>query len=294
MRKMMMAALTLLLLAGAYPAVAQDDGARPAPNILQIYREVVKPGRTAAHEKIEVGWPKAYKGSKNSAHYLGMTSVTGPSEAWFLSGYPSYEALEKQQKAEDSDAALSAELTRLATADGDVLDKTISITARFRPEISHRPPINIGAYRYMAVSTVRLRPGNVNKWVEMRKMIKAAHEKAGLKDYYSIFEVQSGMTGPVFLVLQPLKSLKEIDDAPALHESAAYREALGGEEADKKMAEIASAAVMSNENAVFAFNPKMSVPPPEYALADAGYWNPKPVMATTAKPKTTASAKKPQ
>lgn len=293
MRKIAMGALALLVVSSVLPVAAQDDGARPAPNVLQIFKESVKPGRTAAHEKIEVSWAKAFRNSKNAPHYLAMTSITGAPEAWFVSGYPSYEAWETQTKALQSDATLSAEDSRLSALDGDVLDSSRGLTARFREELSHRPPINIGAYRYMNVITVRVRPGNAPKFVEMRKMIKAAHEKAGLKDYYSIFEVQSGMSGPTFLIFIPMKSLKEADEAGPLHTSAAYKEALGGDEADKKLAELASAAIMNNESTLFVFNPGMSVPPPEYSIADAGFWNPKPVVAATQKGKASAAVKKP-
>lgn len=287
MRKFAMGLLAITLLASTLPLIGQDDGARPAPKVLQIFREVVKPGRSAAHEKIETGWPKAYRASKNSAHYLAMTSITGPSEAWFVSGYASYEAWEKQTKAEASDAALSAETSRLSAVDGEVLENTRSITAGFREDLSLRPALNIGSYRYnMNVVTVRVRPGLQSKFVEARKLIKAAHEKAGMKDYYSIFEVQSGMPGPTFLIFIPMKSLKEADDSGPMHAAAAYQEALGGEEGSKKLTELSTAAIINNESTMFAFSPKMSVPPPEYSMGNADYWNPKPTMAAipTAKP----------
>ncbi len=298
MRKTVTGALALLMLAFAFPLLAQEKGATPAPNILQIYREVVKPGRAAAHEKVEVGWPKAFRASKNSPHYLAMTSITGPTEAWFVAGYPSYEAWEKETKAQEADPAMSAELSRLSAADGELLDNATSITARFREDISLRPALNIGDYRYINVVTVRVRPGMNDKFLEMRKIIKAAHEKAGMKDYYSIFAVQSGMPGPAYLIFIPMKSLKEADEAGPAHESAAYKEALGGEAGDKKLSELAAAAIMSNESSIFAFNPKMSVPPENYSVGaeNAAYWNPKPVVAATSKPskaKTTAAAKKP-
>jgi hypothetical protein len=292
MKKLAIGALCLFVLSAALPLIAQDDGARPAPNVLQIFREVVKPGRNAAHEKVEMGWPKAFQNSKNPSHYIGMVSITGPSEAWFVAGYPSYEAWEQETKAQQADASLTAATDRLSATDGELLESVRSITAHFRDDLSHRPPLNIGAYRYLNVITVRVRPGNVDKFVEARKMIKAAHEKAGMKDYYSVFEVQSGMPGPSFMIFIPMKSLKEADEAGPLHTSAAYKEALGGEDGQKKLGELASAAVMFNESAIFAFNPKMSVAPPEYSLADPTFWNPKPVMAS-AKAKTTASAKKP-
>lgn len=292
MKQLAIGALLLSLLCGAIPLLAQDDGARPAPNILQIYREVVKPGRTAAHEKIEMGWPKAFRNSKNPTHYIGMTSITGPSEAWFLAGYPNYEAWEKETKAQEGDSALMAEMNRLSVADGEQLESVRGITARFREDMSHRPPINIGAYRYLNVVTVRVRPGMQSKFAEQRKMIKEAHEKAGLKDYYSIFEVQSGMIGPAYFILIPMKSLKEADESGPLHDSAAYKEALGGDDGQKKLADLGSASVLSYESAIFAFNPRMSNAPAEYSLADASFWNPKPTTAATPKAKTTVQNKK--
>ena len=48
----------LCLASGPASVVAQESGAGQAPpKILQIYIESVKPGKGAAHEKIEVGWP---------------------------------------------------------------------------------------------------------------------------------------------------------------------------------------------------------------------------------------------
>jgi len=92
----------------------------------------------------------------------------------------------------------------------------------------------------------------------------------------------------------PMKSLKEADEAGPLHNSAAYKEAMGGDEGEKKMSEMASASIINSESYLFAFSPKMSVPPPEYSMGgNADYWAPKAVMAATTKSKTTASAKKP-
>ena len=131
-----------------------------------------------------------------------------------------------------------------------------------------------------------------SKFSDARKVIKAAHEKAGLKDYYSVFEVQSGMVGPTYMIFIPMKSLKEADEGRASHAAAAYQEALGGEEGNKKIGEMNAAAIISNESAIFAFSPKMSSPPENFLKAgNADYWNPKPAMAPKAK--AAPAAKKP-
>lgn len=285
------ATLVLLGLAlAAFPLFAQDAGARPAPKVLQIVIEDVKPGHSAAHESTEMGWPKAFRASKASISYLAMTSLTGPNEAWYLTGYDSLQSWEKQRNAEQADAVLSAEFDRLSAADSEHISGLRNVVVRFREDLSHRPALNLGTYRYVNVVTVRVRAGQADKFAAARKMVKAAHEKAGMTDYYSIFEVVSGMRAPSFLIMIPMKSLAEGDAAPALHNSAAYKEALGGDLGEQKMSELTGAAVIDNESAIFAFSPKMSLPAAEVVAADPMFWNAKPVVApTSGKTKTTAA-----
>jgi hypothetical protein len=80
------------------------------PKILQIGREELKPGKGAAHVKNEMGWPAAYRKAGSKSSTLAITSA---SEAWFLSPYESFAALEAQTKADEGDAVLSAEVDRL-------------------------------------------------------------------------------------------------------------------------------------------------------------------------------------
>ncbi len=291
--KRLTATLVLLGLAlTAMPAFAQEDGARPAPKILQIVIEDVKAGHGAAHEQTEMGWPKAYKASKAQVHFLAMTTITGPSEAWYVTGFPSVEAWEKQRMAEAADAALSAEFDRLSAADAEHINSLRNVVARYRDDLSHRPALKMGEYRYMNVFTVRVKPGMAGKFAESRKMIKAAHEKAGLTDYYSVFEVVSGMPGPTFLVFIPMKSLAEVDAAPGLHTSDAYKAAMGGELASDKLNELTVASVNFNDAKLFAFSPKMSNPAPEIVAASPDYWTPKAMAATTAAKAKTSAGKK--
>lgn len=277
MKKTAASVLGLCMFAAALPALAQkNDGARPAPKVIQIWREVVKPGRGPAHEANEAAWAKTYRSSKTPPRYIAMTTIAGPTEAWFVGGHESFDAIEKQMKAEEGDAALTAQTNRLSATDGEMLENVRVIIARFRDDLSHRPSLNIGDYRYMHVITVRVRPGTQGKFTELRKIIKAAHEKNAMTDYFSVFEVQSGMAAPTYLVFIPMKSLKEMDETGPLHTSAAYVEAVGGEEGQKKMAEISNTAILNTESMVFRFNPKMSVPMPEYAIGNEEFWNPKP------------------
>lgn len=60
----------------------------------------MRPGRAAAHGVNEAAWAAAYMKANAPQQWLGMTSVAGPTEAWFLSGYPSYEAFQGSGRGE--------------------------------------------------------------------------------------------------------------------------------------------------------------------------------------------------
>src|SRR5215218_5039982 len=88
---------------------AQADAPPPPPKVLQIFRETVKPGHSAAHANTEAGWPAAFAKADAPGHYLALTSTSGPNEAWFITGYESFAAYEKDNAGIEANAALSAE-----------------------------------------------------------------------------------------------------------------------------------------------------------------------------------------
>ena len=274
---------------GAAQALAQTQAPSGPPKVLQIFREEVKPGRGAAHEKVEAGWPKAFANAKWPTHYLALVSVTGPSEAWFLTGFDSLAAWEKDSRGIDKNAALSAELQQLSAKDGELLSGTRSIAALYRDDLSYRTAgVNIGQMRYFYVTTVRDRPGHDTDFTEWNKIIRGAHEKADVPEHWAVFQVTLGMPGGTYLILQPLKSLTEVDAFAQTH-GKAYQDATG-DEGRKKLREAAAAGILNTETNIFAFSPKMSYVSKETAAADPDFWTPKPKAA--AKPAEGAPAEK--
>ena len=102
-------------LVNASPVAAQAGPTPPEadpPNLLAIYREEVKPGKAAAHSSNEQAWAAAFTKGQAPIHWLGMTTIAGPNEAWFFSRYDSFAALQKVQDAMESSAALTADVIR--------------------------------------------------------------------------------------------------------------------------------------------------------------------------------------
>src|SRR4051812_22473508 len=97
-----MVAMCLTLV--SVPAFTQDNQMGP-PKVLSIYREEVKPGKDIAHTQHEIAWSQALKKANYQNSMLAITSVTGPSEAWYLTGYDSFAGFEKNSEMMESNAA---------------------------------------------------------------------------------------------------------------------------------------------------------------------------------------------
>ena len=277
-----LAPVAFLCLASA-PAVAAAQEATPSkgpPKVLQIFVESVKPGKGAAHEKVETGWPAAFRKAKWPTRYLAMTSQSGPAEAWYMTGYESYAAWETDQKNVEKTPTLARELERLSQVDGELLSGTRGVLARYRPDLSYRPEIDIGQMRYFALTIITLKPGYDSAFADVRKVVNAGHDKAKLDEHWAMFQVTSGMAGNAYLLFVPMKSLQEADQAQENH-GKPYQDALG-ETGRQQLREFARTATATSETKLFAFSPKMSYPADEWVASDPEFWKPKPV--TPAKP----------
>ena len=302
MRKILFALAVLALVVSAtvtVPAVAQnvyaDSASSGPPPVIQIFREEVKPGKGPLHAKTEAAWAAAYKKANLKYYYLGTTTMSGPTEAWFFSAYGSMEDAEKAQRALEANKAVQAEIDRVNVADGDLLSGTRSTYLFYNKELSYRPDFNIGEYKYFMVDTYRIKLGHYEKFAELRKAINAAHEKANVDEHMLVYGVGLGAPAGTVLVFQPVKSLKEYDDAAKTHgKGSAYYEATG--DAGRKMFnDFAREDEQFFVRDFLAFSPGMSVVSEKVIAANPSFWKPKAEMAKAPAAKPAAkkeSAKK--
>jgi hypothetical protein len=254
------------------PGLLAQSGAMPPPALIQVFQEEVKPGRGAAHAASEQAWAKLAARGKSTDYYLGMTSMTGPNEAWFLSGYASYAELEAKQKEMDRNPALKEDLDKAASADGELLNGTRSFIASLRKDLSYGPDVEIGKMRYFRVRTFRLKQGQNDVFEAGFKTALATYAKIKLAGSFACFTVTAGAPGPTYVLVRPMKSLAELDAFET--SDKAFKEALG-EEGAKAMTQRFGEAVQSVQNQLFAFSPKMSYPWPGAVASDPEYWTPK-------------------
>jgi hypothetical protein len=279
-------ALLVLSLVNAVPVAAQAAPASKEPpdppNLLVIYREEVRPGRGAAHSANEQAWAAAFTKGQAPERWLGMTTVGGPNEAWFLSGHDSYAAWQKTQDAMEGNAALTAEGDKYSALDGELLNRTSTIVARYRSNLSYQSKVAIPQMRYMQVDVVQVRPGHAAAFNEAWEAIVASHGKAKMNEHWAVYTVDSGMPAGTYLFLYPHKSLDHLDGVPAMHNGAEYRDAIG-ESGRARQTQMVKDGVASQQTLLFAFRPRMSLLPKDFIDQDAAFWTPKPPPAPAPK-----------
>jgi hypothetical protein len=281
----------------AVPALAQGTQGSAAPGMggtpppfIRIYREEVRPGKGAAHSANEAAWAAAFNKNQTPERWLALTTIAGPSEAWFVSPQQSWEAMQREDDAMEANPAIMADADKYSALDGELLSRTSTMIAAYRPNISFQSGVMLPQMRYMAVDMVRVKPGRVREFVESWREVVAAHEKAKMNEHWAVFQVVAGYPDGTFLFMYPMKSLAEIDQSGPMHTGEAYRDAVG-ESGRIRMNEVTMNAVEMSQRLIFSMNPKMSLLPKEWTDADP-YWAPKPAPAPALAAKT-APTKKP-
>lgn len=276
------------LLVSAIPRAAAEEPP-PPPKILQIFREEVKPGKAAAHEKVEAGWPRAFAKANWPTRYLALTSLTGPAEAWFAAGYESFAAWEKDMKGIEANKALSAELEKLSAADAECISGGRGLVAMRREDLGYGPNADIAKVRYFRIITFGVRPGHEKDFMDAVKIVKEAYQKTNVPISWAVYQVSGGMPGPTFLVWVPMRSLDETDTVLAAAKAIQEAE---GEEGQKSLTRMAADGYASVEQNFFAVSPKMSYPPKAWVDKDPAFWAPKPEASAEKKPAARPAEKK--
>jgi len=251
------------------------------PKVLVIMREYLKPGRAGGvHERSESAFVRAMTAAKWPTHYFAIESMSGPSRALFLTGYPSFAAWEKDNQATAKNAALTAALEHASLMDGDLLTAYDQNVFVYRDDISLRSNVDIAHMRYFEILLFQIRPGHEKEWEELAKMYKAGYEKAVPDAKWAVFESAYGANnGGMVAIFNPMKTLAEVDQNLANEKK--FMDSMG-EDGMKKLSELSAACIEAEQANLFQFNPKMSYPQEEWIKADPEFWKPKMAAAPAA------------
>jgi hypothetical protein len=271
----------------ARPVYAQDQAApseQAPPKVLQIFRESVKFGQDIAHMKNETAWAQAYAANKVSAHNLGLSTMSGADEAWFISGYDSWADYEKSTKEYQS-----AKYQPFMEKDAQYVSDSHGDIAEFNAEWSYRPVAYSGDMHYAEVEVIHVKPGHTAQWEEIAKMDVAATNKANIDEHDIAYDVDYGPNGHTVYIFTPHKSLADLDQGEA--NQKAFVAAIGDQR--KHRLELIDQAIASASSQLLEVTPEYSYPDEAWIKADPAFWTmKKPASAKAAAGEKAPAAEK--
>ena len=266
-------------LAGCATLYAQTN---EPPAVIQITRESVKEGRGAAHRRVEQDYANTFRKNKFPFHYIGLSSMSGPNEAWFLAAYPSFAGVEEADQLSQK-APLKSDLELADARDGELRAESRSLTMVLRKDLSYLPEnrVPLGKVRYFMIDNYRMRLGQSEAFTAGAKMLLDGYRKANLKEEVLGYEVIAGAPNGVFLFLVPMESLKDMDAAMANRKALA--DAVGQDNLNR-LTKGEGEVFQTMESTLFSVSPEMSYLPKEIEDADPAFWRPKVTVSRAAKP----------
>ena len=279
-----------LTLTGIGVAAAQDSSDMKPPAVIQINREMLKPGKGGAmHDKTEAAFVSLMNKGKLQGHYIALNSMSGKSRALYIARYPSFAAWEADNKIFEKNASLGAELDRDIVADADLLESMDSVVLTYDDDLSYKPRPDYSHARYYDLTVFHIKLGHDKQWHDLTKMYKEACQKAGVDFHWGTYGLVYGGQGGTYLSLTHRDSLAEIDKEIA--ETNKLWEGMDSEAA-AKLNQMFAETVDSVQTELFAINPKQSYVDEATIKADADFWKPKaaaPKAASTATTKPAAA-----
>jgi hypothetical protein len=249
---------------------AEMDMAKPAP-ILVIYKEDVKAGRVVLHDQLEANFARTYAKMPGAKYYLSMNSISGPNESWFMQPYDSLVEVEKEFQAnEHAPTMIKTSLGQIMGGEVENLTNQQAITTVYRDDLSFNASMtNLPKTRYVEVVTYRVRPGHDSDFMEAEKMVREAYEKANQPIEWATYQVFAGAPSGTYYVFRALDSLEKAD--PTNRDAMQAFQRTLGEDGQKRLMQLVSDGIAMRETNFYAFNPKTSYAPPEFAAADS-FW----------------------
>jgi hypothetical protein len=258
-----------LLCAGAATLAAQ---ALPTtqPKFLQIYRERLKPGMSAAHEANESGWPQAYAQAGSPDYYLAMESITGSPEVWFVLPFESYTALDKSMARDAGNPGLSASLGRLSTADGQYLEDLSVIEAVAAPELSHGAYPDLSKMRFWNITIWRIRQGHGADFAAATAAYKKIVARANASNVaWRTYRVSAGMPDGTYIMFSSVPAFGQFDANTADGETVGKAMTAEDRALFQKFFSESVQFTLPNK---FRLSSTMSYVSPEVRAADPKFW----------------------
>jgi hypothetical protein len=206
---------------------------------------------------------------KDPTHVLAMEALTGAPRAIYLSGFDSYEALQKSEEWLLGDSATDAKFDALDAREALSIAEVHHTLWHYRPDLSNNAATaDLPHSHYWEVIIYHMRAGHDEQFEELAKLHHDANLKIGQNIPSAIYEGLMGVTN-AYLILVPMKSLKDEDVR------LAHRKDFGaalGVEGKSRLNKLSEESVASVEDNIWMVNPEWSYVEKSWIEADPHYW----------------------
>jgi len=134
----------------------QRSGSAQTPRILYISREFWKPGHDADLNRIEAEAARVCISLGVPHPYLGVESLTGSKEVWYINGFASTQELAKVTEAYSKKPELLAAMSRFAQQRNEFESQpNREGSATYRPDLSRGPEWKMGQERFLVIAVTK-------------------------------------------------------------------------------------------------------------------------------------------
>ncbi len=262
-------AVTFLLAStGFAPLAAQVRTTQPP--MINIIREVEKPGHFAAHEATEVRWTALNRAHNYPHTYMALSAVSGATEVWWVTAFEGLADFGKASSWGSDNPAYTTALAKIAVEDGEHVSNVMMMQAAAMPEASYGAYPDVAKQRVYSVATFTVRPGNEPAFTAMAKQYAALMKAKNIPAAWRAYEVVGGGPSGSILVFASYPSWDAFEAQTKASDAAM---AAGGPEVEA-LGKAWRESVVSVNTRYFNVNPRMSLVPKEY-MADP-FWSGKP------------------
>jgi hypothetical protein len=207
----------------------------------------------------------AYNSGQASVNVFGMSAIAGPGESWLIEMHDTFASLEAVDQAV---AGFNPLQTKDAAPFPDLLARTQTLIASYRPSLSHRANEGMEMFpkiRYLDFAVIRIRLGTEADLTKLLKLRSFSLAGINADRPEIVFEVIAGAPPGTYLMLAPMTSLSGLDGGRV--DTPAYAE--GATEAAKK---LAADTELAREHVWFRIEPRMSRVSDPFASQDPNFW----------------------
>jgi hypothetical protein len=267
---------------------------------LDVYIVQVKPDKVADFTALARKMVDANR-RYNGDHWLTQSTVYGQGYTYaFVSWRQNYAEVDKRTDAfmDALDKAYGKDNAEKLFHEWDsCLVSSRTELRKRRPDLSRKVPNDMTAYanmvgtsRVLRTTVVHVRPGRGADFEALFKDAQTAGEKLDSTQPLLVSQGMEGTLGATYYVTALRSGLDGFDKNPTMHE-------ILGDEGYKKYLQGVSDTVETAESMILRFAPDLSNPPENVVAVAPDFWQPKPVVAMKAKPKSLgdkATAEKPK